>query len=291
MVQDFGASREALISLITAKKTMEREYNANLEELKKWDEKIGLANRSGKIELADEALNRRNFYANTVASIKQHIKQMETKINFAKQKLSSAQNVSSYSAELLRTLGTFEVDSNLSEFEKMELKIFEMEKEDTKFWIRTEEENKIQDINVVEVSSNTFDAFSSQNSSLNNALTKAIKETEENIGQSENQHQELKSQYLQFQKKGESFHTQALDFMEKGESNAASIALSSEVTTKNLLNSLEIQINNQMSLISTLKRHLQILKNLENNSKGIFQSQDDCIDLELENLRRQLREL
>ena len=35
MVQDFGASREALISLITAKKTMEREYNVNLEELKK----------------------------------------------------------------------------------------------------------------------------------------------------------------------------------------------------------------------------------------------------------------
>ena len=238
MIQDFGASREALISLITAKKTMEREYNVNLEELKKWDEKIGLANRSGKIELANEALNRRNFYANTVASIKQHIEQMETKINFAKQKLSSVQNVSSYSAELSKTLGIFEVDSNLSEFEKIELKIFEIEKEDTKFWIRTEEANKTQDINVVEISSNTFDAFSSQNSSLNNAL----KETKENIGQAENQHQELKSQYLQFQKKSKSFHTQALDFMEKGESNAASIALSSEVTTKNLLNSLDIQI-------------------------------------------------
>jgi phage shock protein A len=171
MVQDFGASREALISLIIAKKTMEREYNANLEELKKWDEKIGLANRSGKIELADEALNRRNFYANTVASIKQHIEQIETKINFAKQKLSSVQDVSSYSAELSITLETFEVDSNLSEFEKMELKIFEMEKENIKFWIRTEEENKIQNVDVVEVSSNTFDAFSSQNSSLNNALT------------------------------------------------------------------------------------------------------------------------
>jgi hypothetical protein len=183
------------------------------------------------------------------------------------------------------------VDSNLSEFEKIELKIFEIEKEDTKFWIRTEEENKIQDINVVEISSNTFDAFSSQNSSLNNALTKAIKETEENIGQAENQHQELKSQYLQFQKKSKSFHTQSLDFMEKGESNAASIVLSSEVTTENLLNSLDIQINNQMSLISILKKHLEILKNLENNSKGIVQSQDDCIDLELENLRQKLREL
>lgn len=291
MVQDFGASREALISLITAKKTMEREYHTNLEELKKWDERIGLANRSGKRELANEALNRRNFYANTVASIKQHIDQMEAKINFAKQKLSSASNVSSSSADLSRNRGNFEVSSNLSEFEKMELKILEMEKEDAKFWLPADEESKIQDIDFVEVSSNIFDTFSSQNSSLDNALTKAIEETEENIGQAENQHQELKSQYLQFQKKGESFHAQALDFMEKGESNAASISLSSEVTTKNLLNSLEIQLNNQMSLISTLERHLEILKSLENNSKSIFQSQDNCIDLELENLRQKLREL
>jgi hypothetical protein len=31
--------------------------------------------------------------------------------------------------------------------------------------------------------------------------------------------------------------------------------------------------------------------NLHNNSKGIVQSQDDCVDSELEKLRKKLREL
>ncbi len=291
MVQDFGAAREALISLITAKKKMEREYNENLEELKKWDERIQVANCHGKTDLENEALHRRNSYAVKVANIKKHLEQMEKNIIFAKQKLSSASNISSASSELLRTMRDFDANSNLSKFEKIELKILEMEKANDKFLEPKEEENEVQDIDFIEVSPNAFDSFSFQNLSFGQALSKAIEEIYTNIEKAEQKHQEIKLQYLEFQKKAESFHKQALDFMEKGESNAASIALSSEVTTKNLLNSLEIQLNNQMSLINTLERHLEILINLENNSKGIFEAQDDCIDLDLENLRKKLEEL
>ena len=283
MVQDFGASREALISLITAKKKLESEYNINLDEVKKWDERIKLANQKGKSSLAAEALNRRNFYVGMITEIKPHIDRLEKQMISAKQMLASVPVLSSPEMESSKIPENFDFGDNFSE------DVFEIIKE--KMLIQDEPSIEEQFRNLKLIESGKDANVKSQKLSLDNSLTKAIEETEENIGQAENQHHELKSQYLQFQKKGESFHTQALDFMERGESNAASIAISSEVTTKNLLNSLEIQINNQMSLISTLKRHLQILKNLENHSKGIFQSQDDCIDLELENLRRQLREL
>lgn len=283
MVQNFGASNEAVISLVTAKKKLEREYNINLEEVKKWDERIKLANQKGKSSLATEALNRRNFYVGIVAEIKSHIDRLEKQITSAKQTLAPVPVLSSSEMESSKISEDFDFGDSFS------VDIFETIKEKMLTQNEPSIEEKFNNLKLIK--SGKDSNAESQKSSLDNVLTKVMIETEENIGQAKNQYEELKAQYLQFQKKGESFHAQALDFMERGESNAASISLSSEVTTKNLLNSLEIQINNQMSLISTLKRHLQILKNLENNSKGIVQSQDDCIDLELENLRQKLREL
>jgi len=95
MAQDFGTSNEALISLITAKKKLESEYNINLEEVKKWDERIKLANQKGKSSLAAEALNRRNFYVGMITEIKPHIDRLEKQITSAKQTLASVPVLSS----------------------------------------------------------------------------------------------------------------------------------------------------------------------------------------------------
>jgi hypothetical protein len=286
MVQDFGTSNKALISLVTAKKELEREYNTNLEEVKKWDERIKLAKQNGKSSLAAEALNRRNFYVGMVAEIRPHIDRLEKQITSAKQTLASVPVLSSPKVESVKISEDFDDSFSVDILETIKEK--KLVPQNYPFDGPSIEE-QFRNLNPVELGRNSH--VTSPKSSLDDALSKAIKEIEDNIGQAKNQYQEIKSQYLQFQKKVESFHNQALDFIEKGESNAASIALSSEVTTKNLLNSLEIQINNQMSLIGTLERHLEILTNLHNNSKGIVQSQDDCVDSELEKLRKKLREL
>jgi len=285
MVQNFGVSREALISLITAKKKLESEYHINLEEVKKWDERIKLANQNGKSSLAAEALNRRNFHVGIVTQIRQHIDRLEQQISSTKQTLTSATVLSSSKVESAKISEDFGENFSVDVIETIEKEILRPQNSqfDSQFI-----EKQFQDLNPIELGGDSY--ITSPNSSLDDVLSKAIEETEENIRQAKNQYQEIKSQYLQFQKKADSFHTQALDFMEKGESNAASIALASEVTTKNLLSSLDIQINNQMSLISTLERHLEILKKLKNNSKSI-QFQDNSIDSDLEKMKQRLREL
>ncbi len=78
--------------------------------------------------------------------------------------------------------------------------------------------------------------------------------------------------------------------MAKGETNAATIALSSEATTKNLLDSLTIQLDNQNSLMNMLKKHLMVLERLKNSSDFDIE-EDSIVDFELEMLRQKLNEL
>lgn len=266
MIDKIETSNKALIVLITTKKKMEGEYNTNLKELQKWDTRIELANRYGKTELANEALNRRNFYATLVFDIQQNIERIEAQITSAKQKLSSVSCVSSASVELLKVLGDFNLEP------------------------KAEEKDDVQDIDFWESLPDSPCRYPEQELFLEQELGEAIQETQGNINQAEKQYKKIKSQGLEYEKKAESFHVQALEFMTRGETNAATIALSSEATTKNLLDSLSIQLDNQTSLINMLKKHLKVLKRLE-NPQDFDVEEDSIVDSELAILRKKLNEL
>jgi phage shock protein A len=263
MKNNDDTSKSALVALITAKKAMEHEYDVNLEELKKWDAKIKLADRHGKIELGNKALERHNFYARLVSEIKQHIEQIERQINTAKEKISIQSNP--YNA-----------------FERMEKKVLEMQR-------KSDEVGEIPEESAWD-SSFILKPDSNKVLLLSQSISKAINEVNTNINQADKQYKIIKSQYSEYEKKAESFHVQAVEFMTKGETNAATIALSSEATTKNLLDSLSIQLDNQKSLINMFKKHLMILERLKNFSNFDIE-EDSIVDFELEILKKKLNEL
>lgn len=256
-------SNKALMELITAKKAMERELNQNLKELNKWEARIESADCNDKIELGNKALDRRNFYANLVSEIQQHIEQVERQINTAKEKISTQSTA----------------------FERMERKVLEIQQEGN----TNRKKEPVQD-SPWELPPNLEPEFDNRYLLSFQSLSEAINEVNKNIEQAERQHKIINSQYSEYEKKAESFHYQALEFMKKGETNAATIALSSEATTKNLLDSLKIQIDNQIALIDLLNKHLKVLRRLINPQ--VFDVDDDSIiDAELEMLRKKLNEL
>jgi phage shock protein A len=144
MQEDLVQLRQAVARSIAEQKRSELQYNSNLQEAGKWEQRAKLALSKGDEALAREALVRKKSYGDTAASIKsqldtqvvqvetlkRNLVALESKISEAKTKknmLQARAKAAQANEELQKTLGNIGTSSAMSAFERMENKVMELE--------------------------------------------------------------------------------------------------------------------------------------------------------------------
>ena len=144
MQQDLVKLRQAVVQTMATQKRTEQQYNNNLAEVNKWQQRAQLALSKGDENLAKEALVRKKSYNDTANVLKQQLDQqsaqteqlkrnliaLESKISEAKTKkdmLKARASAAKANQELNGTLNNMNTSSALSAFEQMEDKVLQLE--------------------------------------------------------------------------------------------------------------------------------------------------------------------
>jgi phage shock protein A len=144
MSEDLIKMRQAVAQVIASQKRNEQEYNKNMQEAERWQQRAQLALTKGEEGLAREALTRKKTFAETAATLKAQLDQqktqvealrrnliaLESKISEAKTKkdmLKARFSAAKANEQLQSTLGSIGSSSSMAAFERMEDKVLQME--------------------------------------------------------------------------------------------------------------------------------------------------------------------
>ncbi len=140
MQQDLVKLRQAVAQAIAGQKRTEAQYNQNISEADKWQQRAQLALQKGDENLAREALVRKKTYADTANVLKQQLDAqtsqveelrrnlvaLESKISEAKTKkdmLKARASAAKANQQLQSTLSSIDTSSAMAAFERMEEKV------------------------------------------------------------------------------------------------------------------------------------------------------------------------
>lgn len=144
MERDLIEVRKEVAMAIQTEKRLHQQYTQNLKQAEGWEEKATLALKSGREDLAREALSRRNTHQTTsdgfktqwetqntnVEHLKKQLGQLEGKINEARIKkdmLIARSRQAKAQEQIHKTMGKIGTNKAMSAFERMEEKVMEKE--------------------------------------------------------------------------------------------------------------------------------------------------------------------
>ncbi|MGV3522856.1 MAG: PspA/IM30 family protein [Candidatus Sericytochromatia bacterium] len=144
MERDLIEVRKEVALSIQAEKRLHQQYTQNLKQAEGWEEKATLALKSGREDLAREALSRRNTHQETgnglkaqwetqntnVETLKKQLGMLESKINEARIKkdlLVARSRQAKAQEQIHKTMGKIGTSRSLSAFSRMEDKVMERE--------------------------------------------------------------------------------------------------------------------------------------------------------------------
>jgi len=144
MERDLIDVRKEVAMAIQTEKRLHQQYSQNLKQAEGWEEKATLALKSGREDLAREALTRRNTYQQTsegfkaqwdtqnanVEVLKKQLGQLESKINEARIKkdlLVARSRQAKAQQQIHQTMGKIGTNRAMSAFSRMEDKVMEKE--------------------------------------------------------------------------------------------------------------------------------------------------------------------
>ncbi|MBF2054975.1 MAG: PspA/IM30 family protein [Candidatus Sericytochromatia bacterium] len=144
MEKDLIEVRKEVALAIQTEKRLHQQYSQNAKQAEGWEEKATLALKSGREDLAREALTRRNTYQQTaegfkaqwetqnanVEVLKKQLGQLEGKINEARIKkdlLVARSRQAKAQQQIHQTMGKIGTSRSMSAFARMEDKVMEKE--------------------------------------------------------------------------------------------------------------------------------------------------------------------
>ena len=144
MERDLIEVRKEVALAIQTEKRLHQQYSQNLKQAEGWEEKATLALKSGREDLAREALTRRNTHQQTadgfkgqwetqntnVESLKKNLGLLEGKINEARIKkdlLIARSRQAKAQEQIHKTMGKIGTSRSVSAFARMEDKVMEKE--------------------------------------------------------------------------------------------------------------------------------------------------------------------
>ena len=144
MERDLIEVRKEVAMAIQTEKRLHQQYSQNLNQAEGWEEKATLALKSGREDLAREALGRRNTHQQTadgfkgqwetqntnVESLKKNLGLLEGKINEARIKkdlLIARSRQAKAQEQIHKTMGKIGTSRSVSAFARMEDKVMEKE--------------------------------------------------------------------------------------------------------------------------------------------------------------------
>lgn len=144
MERDLIEVRKEVALAIQTEKRLHQQYSQNLKQAEGWEEKATLALKSGREDLAREALGRRNTHQQTadgfkgqwetqntnVESLKKNLGLLEGKINEARIKkdlLIARSRQAKAQEQIHKTMGKIGTSRSVSAFARMEDKVMEKE--------------------------------------------------------------------------------------------------------------------------------------------------------------------
>lgn len=144
MQEDLVKLRQAVAQAIATQKRTEQQYNQNISESNKWQQRAQLALTKGDETLAREALVRKKSYSDTATALKSSLDQqvvqidtlkksliaLESKISEAKTKkdmLKARMSAAKAQEQLQSTISGLNTGSAMAAFERMEDKVLQAE--------------------------------------------------------------------------------------------------------------------------------------------------------------------
>jgi phage shock protein A len=144
MQDDLLKMRQAVAQSIATQKRTEQQYNKNITEADRWQQRAQLALSKGEEGLAREALIRKKTFADTAATLKLQLDQqtaqvealrrnlvtLEGKLTDAKTKkdmLKARLSAARANEQLQSTIGSLNAGSSMAAFERMEQKVLQAE--------------------------------------------------------------------------------------------------------------------------------------------------------------------
>lgn len=144
MERDLIEVRKEVALAIQTEKRLHQQYSQNLKQAEGWEEKATLALKSGREDLAREALTRRNTHQQTadgfkgqwetqntnVEALKKNLGLLESKINEARIKkdlLIARSRQAKAQEQIHKTMGKIGTSRSVSAFARMEDKVMEKE--------------------------------------------------------------------------------------------------------------------------------------------------------------------
>jgi phage shock protein A len=144
MEADFQKARQASINVIASQKRLQHQYEKTEAEVNLWEKRARLVLQKGDEQLAREALIRKKTHSGILSSLKVQLNQEPTSVKNLKQnltlleaKISEAKTMriclksrilaAKANGQLQSTVGRMDASSAMSEFERMEEKVLQLE--------------------------------------------------------------------------------------------------------------------------------------------------------------------
>ncbi len=144
MKDDLIKMRQAVAMAIASQKKTEQQYNTNIEQANKWQQRAQLALTKGEESLARDALVQKKTYADAATALKLQLDSQSTQVeglrrnlialeskiaeaNTKKNMLKARMSAAKANEQLNNTISNLNTGSAMATFERMEEKVLQME--------------------------------------------------------------------------------------------------------------------------------------------------------------------